>query len=104
LLSRDLPDAVFAQPLLFDNFLVYDLDTAFGDGAEGQLGLAGDAELADEPDVERGIESTGDLAGDRYTTAQEAKDKGVDSLKLPEHGPEERAGVAAVSETLGSCA
>ena len=104
LLVRDLPDVVFAEPLLFDNFLVYDLDTAFGDGAEGQFGLARDAELAYEPDVEGGPEGAGDLAGDGYASAQQAEDQWVDSLQLPEHCTEQCAGMAAVSETLGSCA
>ena len=82
LLTRDLLDSVFAQPLLFDDFLVYDLDTAFGDGAEGQFGLAGHAEFANQPDIEGRFEGAGNLTGDGDSAAQEAEDKRVDSLQL----------------------
>ena len=104
LLTRDLSDSILVQPLLGDDFLVDDLDTALGDGTEGQFGLAGNAELAYQPDVEGRIQSAGDLAGDGYSSPGETEYQGIDSLQLSEHVSEQRSGVAAVAEMLGSCA
>ncbi len=101
LLARDLPDAIIAQLLLGDDLPVDHLDAAFGNRAEGQLSLARHTEFAYEPDVEGGIQDAGDLAGNRNASPREAENEGKDSILLSEHGPEQRAGVAAVSETLG---
>jgi hypothetical protein len=47
---------------------VDDPNAALADGTHRQLGLEGQAELADDDDVERRIERPGDLEGDRHAT------------------------------------
>ena len=47
------------------------LGAAFGDRAERQLGLVGQAELADHQHVERRVEHGRDLGGDRHAAAGE---------------------------------
>jgi hypothetical protein len=50
---------------------------ALTDGAEGQLGLERQAELAHHQDVEGGVQRLGDLERYRHPTPWQAKNNGV---------------------------
>lgn len=79
--------------------MVNDLHTAAGDGAHGELRVAGDAELADDEDIERGVEFAGDLRGHGDAAAREGKHENVRAVcMLHERGGEKAAGVRAVAE------
>src|SRR5205814_6486112 len=52
---------------------VGDLDAGRAEGAEGDLGCPGDAELAYDERVERQVECVGDGDGHRYPAADEAE-------------------------------
>ena len=59
-------------------------DPALTDGAHGELGLEGHAELADHDHVERGVQRTGHLEGHGDPAAREPEDDDVVRLEVPE--------------------
>jgi len=81
------------------HIMVYDLDAARGDGAHGEFCVAGDAELADDEDIERGVEFAGNLRGHGDAAAREGKHENVRAAgMLHERGGKKAAGVRAVAE------
>src|SRR6266545_5011848 len=70
----DLHDSRIQPP---SDLFAENADTAAGDGAKGQLGLAGHTELAYDEHVERSAERRGDLVGDRHSATREAEHEDV---------------------------
>jgi hypothetical protein len=56
-----------------DDFRVEDLYAVLADGAHAQLWLERHPELADDDDIQRRAQGTGDLEGDRHAAARKAK-------------------------------
>ncbi len=56
-----------------DHLVVDDPDTVLADRAHGQFRLGGQADLADQDDVQRGIQRPGDLIGHRDPPAGQAE-------------------------------
>ena len=66
-----------------DDALEQDTRAAARHGAEGEVLVAGDAELAHDEHVERGVERAGDLAGDRHAAARQAEHDHVVAAGVP---------------------
>ena len=58
-----------------DDVVVENAYTPAGDGSHGELLTAGDAELADDEDVEGEAKPSSDFGGDRDTSAREGEDE-----------------------------
>jgi hypothetical protein len=86
-----------AEPL--DHGRVQHADAAGGDRAHRQLLVAGDAELADEDDVERGPERLSDLLGDRDAAPRQGEHDHVGAAGVGSEPVRELpAGVMSISE------
>jgi hypothetical protein len=62
---------------LCDKCLVYHLDTTRGDGSHCEFRVTRDAELANQEDVERQTEASGDLGRNRHAAARQRQDDNV---------------------------
>lgn len=79
-----------------DDVLVEDANAALADGTDSKLGMRGQTELADDDDVERGIEQTGDLGRDRNPTARQAEDNRVLGAQTLQSLSQEPTGLAPI--------
>src|ERR1022692_2620120 len=84
------PDELgLGDSLADDHVLVDDADAVFSDSSHRQLGLDGKANLAHNDDVQDGIESLGDLEGNRDSSSGQSQD---DDARSPQ--PHQLAGKA----------
>ncbi len=79
---RDLLDHVWCNAETAHYFIVHDDDTAAGDGAHCQLVVGRNAELADDPHVQRRPESPRHLVGNGNTAAREPEDDDVVPVRV----------------------
>jgi hypothetical protein len=87
---------------LADDFFVEITAASGGDGSEGKLFVAGNAELVGEEDVERKMEGVGDLKGDDDASSGDAEDDCVGAIgELGQVGGELASGVLTVLEDHG---
>ncbi len=96
----DLFPAEFALP---NQGRVQDAYSSFGDGTQGELGLPGDAQLANQANVEFGPQCVGDLAGDGDTAPRQPDDEEVLFLaeRLQLNG-QQLSGVASIAKHRSS--
>lgn len=84
-----------------DDALEQDARAAARHGAEDQVLVAGDAELAHDEHVERRVERAGDLAGDRHAAARQAEHDHVVAAGVPAQAlGQPPARVGAIPEAL----
>jgi hypothetical protein len=81
-----------------DDIVVDDLGPLLADRPHRDLRPERQAELAHDEDVQRRPDRTGDLGGDRYSTAGQAEHDGIADGERGDHGGELPAGIAAVGE------
>ena len=73
---------------------VDDPRAAAGDGPESELLVAGNAELSDEENIQRGVKCASDLVRDRYAAARQREDHDIGSaVKVSEVCRELNAGL-----------
>jgi len=70
----DFGEFPVADVFRLDHVVVDHPDAVLADRAHGQLGLGGQADLADQDDVQPGTERPGDLIGDRDAAPGQADD------------------------------
>jgi hypothetical protein len=84
---------------LFDKAIVQHLDATSSDGSHCEFGVAGDAELANQKDVQREPETPGDLGRNRNTAARQSQDDDVRSACiLSQSGGQLFAGIRSILE------
>lgn len=93
----DCGDDVFGDSFGGDERIVEQLNASAGDGADGEFGIGGMADFADEENVERKIEGTGDFGGDRNAAARKSEHERVLVNVWSEMAGERLAGFAAVT-------
>src|SRR5690606_22007974 len=100
LFGGDALDLLLGEAEGLDAAVVEDADghSAIGNCAEGEFGLRGGGELADEEDIEIAAEAAGDGSADFDTAAGEAEDDAIGAAVLVEGAGEELAGFGAVAE------
>jgi hypothetical protein len=82
-----------------DQGAVDDPNAALADGADGQLGLGGEAELADDDDVRGRAERPGDREGDRDSATGQAQDNRVRAAESLQPLRQPPAGVGPICES-----
>ena len=89
-----------ADPGRADDGLVHDPGTLLADRAHGQLGLAGDADLADDHDVQRGVQGLCHAHRDGDAAAGQTQDDGIGQAQLAQPLTQQPSGLVPVGEDL----
>ena len=103
LADRDLLDGgvlLRADPGRADDGLVHDPRALLADRAHGQLGVAGDADLADDQDVQRGVQGLCHAHRDGDAPAGQAQDDGIGQAQLAQPLTQPPPGLVPVGKDL----
>ena len=93
----DAGDDGFGDAFGGDEGIVEQLNAAARDGANGEFGIRGMADFANEKNVERKIEGAGDFGGDRNASARKSEHECVLVNVRSEMAGKRLAGFAAVA-------
>lgn len=85
-----------------DDVVAEHLGAALADGAEAQLPVVRDAELADDDHVQGCVQGAGHLVGDDHAATRQAEHDGVVEFQMPQPLGELPSGIRAVCEVHGS--
>src|SRR5204863_9201769 len=80
--ERDLLDNLVSVRQRACHIFVQDTNAAGRNRADGELFKAGDAELADDENIERDAQPSRDFKRDRHTTARQSKHDDVVSIRI----------------------
>lgn len=99
----DLIEIFLRDAKVADKAGVEDFNAAGSDGADGELGLPGRTQLADDPYIERSVEGAGDLMGHGNAAARQGEDEEIGMAgEGGEALGEKLSGVGAVVEVHGA--